>query len=59
MNEPAPPRVLLRKNKLIDWNIFIAFLNEANIVDGNFTGDIHLSFNRGGVTGCKKIETIK
>jgi len=53
------PRVLLRKAKIVDWKKVLALLEEQSIVDSDFTGDLHLSLNRGGITGCKKIETIK
>lgn len=55
----AEPRTLLRKAKLVDWKKVIDILQEQNIIDRDFAGDVHLSFNRGGITGCKKVETIK
>ena len=58
MSDEAP-RTLLRKSKIVDWKIIVDIIMQQNIIDSDFTGDLSLSFNRGGVSGCKKIETIK
>lgn len=55
----AEPRTLLRKAKIVDFKKVLALFEELGIVDRDFAGDVHLSFNRGGISGCKKIEIIK
>ena len=62
---PPSPRVILkverteRRPKVVDWKKVIDILNEQGIIDAEFTGDVTFQVNRGGVTRCQKLETIK
>jgi hypothetical protein len=59
MSDQPAVRVLRRKAQNIDYNKILDTFREQNIIDHDFTGDLHFSFNRGGVSGCKKIENLK
>jgi len=52
-------RVIERQTKPIDFKKIIDILCGENIIDRNFTGALHIDFNRGGIAACKKIETLK
>jgi hypothetical protein len=41
------------------WTKILDILKENNIIGSNFTGDLIITLNRGGVSGCKRVETLK
>jgi hypothetical protein len=57
----ARPHILKveRRKKATDWDKILDFLVEQGIIDADFTGDLCLEFNQGGVSRCRKAETIK
>lgn len=60
MSDTAPTLHLIkRQTKPIDFKKIIDFLRGENIIDHNFTGTLHIDFNRGGIAACKRTEVLK
>ena len=48
-----------RKKKVVSWHKLLDILFEEGIIERDFTGDLCLEFNQGGVSRCRKVETLK